>query len=259
MFQGLRDQAANPASVATLGWWSLQAHIDWIRLLFLWRILLLPMTCVYKSVLIKRFCSFLINKNDHHSGPTWNLYKLCCQYNVCERVCNCIELGEYMSMQQWKNFMKPLVHERYIKNWKATCMLYKSLKYLNISLDHPVMSTWWQYVRHHPDMFYKVQRLIQLLLNKDRRFHERCENCGSYEYVSLEHVLFECPAKTEIRNCLWSEIKMHCPTALAKDIEEMNSLEKCRFICNGLNSRYIKEWDDLYTSLVQFVWKMSNE
>ena len=50
--QGLSDQAVNVGSLITVGWKPIDLHIDHLRLMFLWRLLLLLMTNVYKTVMI---------------------------------------------------------------------------------------------------------------------------------------------------------------------------------------------------------------
>jgi hypothetical protein len=46
--QGLPAQAVNIGSLAaTLGWQSIDMHIDYRRLMFMWRVLLLPMSSIY--------------------------------------------------------------------------------------------------------------------------------------------------------------------------------------------------------------------
>ena len=47
--QGLSDNCPNYGSLITCNWMTLQAHLDIIRLLFTWRILLLPMNIIYKK------------------------------------------------------------------------------------------------------------------------------------------------------------------------------------------------------------------
>ena len=46
MFQGLPVQSASPGSLGNLGWQSIEAVIDLMRLMFMWKILTLPMTCI---------------------------------------------------------------------------------------------------------------------------------------------------------------------------------------------------------------------
>ena len=103
--QGLPKQCANAGSISTVGWKKLEIHIDFIRLLFLWRILMLPMQCIYKEIFIKRFV--LINMSCiEHFGPTATLIATCKKYDLLDIVAEAIETGVYMSMQEWKALVK---------------------------------------------------------------------------------------------------------------------------------------------------------
>ena len=68
--QGLPANASNYGSIVTAGWKSLSAHCDIIRLLFVWRLLLLPMNCIYKRVLISRLLEMFYNVDKAFIGPT---------------------------------------------------------------------------------------------------------------------------------------------------------------------------------------------
>ncbi len=48
--QGLPDHTSRPACHATLGWLSVEACIDLLRLMFLWKLLQLPVDCVYNKL-----------------------------------------------------------------------------------------------------------------------------------------------------------------------------------------------------------------
>ena len=59
LFQGLPGNACNVGSIGTIGWSSIRAKIDIMRMLFLWRILWLPMTNLYKTLLVKMIVTFM--------------------------------------------------------------------------------------------------------------------------------------------------------------------------------------------------------
>ena len=250
--QGLPDQAANPGSLATVGWQSMSAFVDRLRLLFLWRILLLPMSCIYKAVFIRRFLH-LLQVQKAGIGPVWTSLQLCYKYGIAHIVINAIESGEYMDMAKWKMLVKSVVSNRDLKSWKATCSLYNSLKYLNQEIEHLQMSTWWQHSHHNPGYARKNRTVIQLLLNKDRQGPKRCVLCNQHDTREVKHILFECGSLNEIRNTLWNNVIIQGPEALMGEFQSMSSMDRCKFVLNGLNSVYVQEWNNLYCSLSDFV------
>ena len=67
--QGLPPRTANIGSITALGWSPIQMRIDAMRMLFLWKILLLPCNNIYKKVLLIRLFNHLF-KDGIHLGPT---------------------------------------------------------------------------------------------------------------------------------------------------------------------------------------------
>ncbi len=54
ILQGLPKQTANVAGVYCMGWKMMQATIDMMVMKFIWRLLLLPMTNIYKIILLTK-------------------------------------------------------------------------------------------------------------------------------------------------------------------------------------------------------------
>ena len=48
--QGLLKNTANYGALVTVGWSTLNAHCDIVRLLFFWRLLLMPMSCFIRRL-----------------------------------------------------------------------------------------------------------------------------------------------------------------------------------------------------------------
>ena len=81
--QGLPEQCSNSGSLGTIGWHSIECHIDYIRLLFLWQLLLLPITCVYKRICIQRLCALLYdNQQVKYCSPICNMFIACKKYCI---------------------------------------------------------------------------------------------------------------------------------------------------------------------------------
>lgn len=82
VIQGLPTRTANVACIATLGWPSMECHLDMRRLLFLWRILLLPVSCIYKQILIIRVTYHIFNPEGLHLGPLSGIIKTFKKYGL---------------------------------------------------------------------------------------------------------------------------------------------------------------------------------
>ena len=95
LIQGIPKNSANVGGIVTLGWSTAQAKINTKVLQFLWRILLLPHSDIYKVVLINRFYEAYRCKGNI-SGPVANMVNLCKRYNVMGIVIKSIETGKFM-------------------------------------------------------------------------------------------------------------------------------------------------------------------
>ena len=82
MVQGQSKQTANVAPLATLGWRCMNCHLDILKLLFLWRLLLLPMSNIYKQVTMIRLCYHLYDSRGLHMGPLWDIVNVYKKYSL---------------------------------------------------------------------------------------------------------------------------------------------------------------------------------
>ena len=100
--QNLPDAAANPACLATLGWSPISSLIDMMRLMFLWRMLLLPVSNIYKKLFIKKLICVVSNNSANAVGPDCNLISVCKKYDVLDFVLKAVTTGEYVTISEWK-------------------------------------------------------------------------------------------------------------------------------------------------------------
>ena len=71
VMQALPIQTANVGSITTLGFKTIEATIELMRLLFLWRTLLLPISSIYKIILLRRLLQ--ITTQGFGKGPVNNI------------------------------------------------------------------------------------------------------------------------------------------------------------------------------------------
>ena len=122
IFQQLPQQTAGIGSTSTIGWNSIESYIDIMRIMFLWRILLLPTKCIYKTVLLLRIQNYFVT-NKPHLGPTWKALNTCRKYNLLNAVIDAVTAGVYISSKVWKSIVNKTVLEYYVKRWKIIYQL----------------------------------------------------------------------------------------------------------------------------------------
>ena len=103
--QGLPTNTSNYGALVTIGWKTLGAQCDIIRLLFMWRLLSLSMLCLYKRIFISRLIEIFNNDNQKCIGPTQMLVETCKKYGLLNVLKVSVMNGEYMSMCKWKKMV----------------------------------------------------------------------------------------------------------------------------------------------------------
>ena len=92
MIMDLPNNTPSVTPLAMLGWLTINARIAILKLMFLWRILCLPIDNIYRRVLL---CVLrpILNGNDYHArSPTLSLYRYVEQYDLVETLNNCLLL-----------------------------------------------------------------------------------------------------------------------------------------------------------------------
>ena len=237
-----------------------------LRLLFLWRLILLPYECIYKRVLIARYAFHIFDKGRRHQGPLWTALQTATRYGLLDHVQTAIETGEYMSKAVWKKIVKNKVIGKEQKNWQIHSKLFSSLRIARVGMPNIQMSSWWSNTQVNPIDMNKCRDILKLLLGCHKlntcmykRKHSNissplCNLCNMYEAESVEHMLFKCPRIEAVRRILWENVIQSTPTHAMRDhIETLQVKDKCVFLLSGLCNTYVIEWNEVYRSIATFV------
>ena len=144
VMHALPIQTSNVGCITTIGFKSIEATIEIMRMIFLWRMLLLPINCMYKIVLLRRLIQ--IETQGSGLGPVNRIIDVCKKYGLMKFVCESEKNAEYISLNQWKSKVKEIVMTRDIKRVNISCKLYKSLDMLNIRTKHGIIGWWFFYM-----------------------------------------------------------------------------------------------------------------
>ena len=185
-------------------------------------------------------------------GPTVDMLNLCKKYRLLNVVLDCMQLGEYISLGEWKRFVNDVTITYDIKRWKCTSYMYKSLSLFTKDIDMFQISPWWVHCFRNIREVKNVKNIIQLLLGKGRADRELCKLC-MYGMKDTVHILFECHTISAIRSQLWNDLTEVCEPAFIKDLNKMSNEEKCCFIFNAFNVAYTPEWEKMYTAMLVFI------
>ena len=100
--QGLPVQTSDPACHATLGWKTMEAHCDLYTLMFLWKLIALPVSCIYNQLVIERVTQFRFNMVNAISlySPIYNMYQTALKYGLTSHVHEMLDTAPDWSMGQ---------------------------------------------------------------------------------------------------------------------------------------------------------------
>ena len=256
--QGLPNNTSNCGAIITVGWQSLSSYRDTMLLLFFWKILLLPMECIYKRMLIFRLTYIFYNVDNRMLlGPTKIFVDTCVRYGLLKMLKESVMSGVYIGMKEWKKNVNKVSLLRDQQKKDLEYMFYKVLDYLNVTSYS--MSAWWHHAHLNPTYSRKVRSVIRVLLNVDRMGLKVCEHCEIPVIRSIEHVLFQCYFMRCMREKLWSLVTIECPKQLRDEMNMMTDKERSIFILNCFNCKYISEWRDIYSAVINFIYYMWKE
>ena len=263
--QGLPENACNIGAIRTLGWTSIQSNIDINRLLFLWRIICLPVTCIYKRLLITRYGYICYDMYDC-KGPLKCMLDTAKKYNLFNHVREAIESGQHITMNAWKRLVKETVRQKEECKWRVNASLYSSLRRLRQSMPSLSISAWWSLCQNNPCIVDKCKTAIKLLL-ECHQLNVRvckypnslvksslCTSCNMFINDTIEHMLFECSSLYDIRKRLWNNIIDECPSEIfIRQMEQMDSDKRATYLVSCLHNSYIVEWNHLFNAIVTYI------
>ena len=264
LIQGLPISTPNPAPLATLGWLSMSSFIVMKKILFLWKIMCLP-----RSSLYRRLATYLIEQMQTihtvpYNSPIYDMYQCICLYGLQDHfsiVMNSFNVTNYIP---WKIKIKKLVWDTEVYRWKATCSMYHQLSNYSISMEAISMNIWWRFAQNNPRYVKKVSAVVALLcgtqpkqLQRNLESHKsKCLLCNSICKDDLHHVIVDCPKMIQNIETFWRDIYDKMPLAMSRDIKNMNRQKSIDFLISGLGGKYVKEWDPIYANIVTHIWNI---
>ena len=259
--QHLPAQTSNPAVLPQLGWMTIEGHVDYIRLMFLWRLLVMPSTSIYKIVTLLR-CIHLLN--DQIVATTGPLFRILCaakKYNILDLIKNSIYHAKYVSLEMWRKQVKTAIHEKEWMRHSVSFSLYRSLNLFKKSVLGIKVSPWWVHASRYPEMSNSINVLMRSLagvqdLEYGYNTSVNCSSCSMMVESSPCHLLFECPQFNEIRMFESNLLVLACPEAFLMSFESLSNENKTVLIMSGLGGNYVKEHEYIYTAILNYVHKL---
>ena len=84
-----------------------------VKIIFLWRILLLPMSNIYKTILIRSLLYHIENYNDKECGSIMNALNTCTKYGLQHFIVIAIESANYCTIKLWEKMMSFVIQQKH--------------------------------------------------------------------------------------------------------------------------------------------------
>lgn len=269
LLQGLPDRTCNLGAVHTMGWLSIQSQIELRKLVFLGQLICLPITSIYKRLLIRRYCYITYGGSNKREGPLSNILSIAGKYDLLQSIAKGIETGNFISLPKWKRLVRYLVTQRDEKEWAVKAPLYPTLERLIPSMPVLEMNAWWYFVQANPTYMINCKSIVKLLLDVhglntskcryDKSINPLCVYCDRCNHETINHWLFECDKWTEEREQCWQVVLDNSPNTNLRDyLVTIPNCDKVTFLLCCMANSYIVEWNNLYCAIAKFIHTMYN-
>jgi hypothetical protein len=185
--QGLPETTSNPASYATMGWWSIEGYIDRQKLILLRNILSLQADSIYRREAGARLTEVLHDKRVKYDGPIADMFYTSMKYSLEQPLIQILEKGSQVNKGQWKTQVVAAIKQRQYYTWKCQCLMYKKLHNYCDVVSSITMVVWWKVAQRMPSCLPACKLMMKLLSGE----LALCINTGRYEKEPIEVRLCE--------------------------------------------------------------------
>ena len=254
------QSVANPAVYSTLGWLSMESYIAQMKILFLWKIAVILRDTIYFRAL--SFILGLIIRGKYSSAlsPICDMANRFCKFDMYHDLIDCV-----FAIECDRNYLadklsiKKHIFNIEIERWRATCLMYSSLRIYTMATNSIQMSCWWFFAKTMPKAMRKTSSVVSVLMgNQPSKYQQNlsrdpCALCDYQGYDDNIHVLFDCDKLEPQRSRLYEKLTASMPNALCQNFRDMNKDEKAVLMLSGYGNTYIHEWSELYLNTVEYV------
>ena len=256
--QGLPSSTNNVVPLSSISWVRLSSEIVKRNLTFHWQIFKLPMSSVYKQMLVHRLVDIMLSPNTNKSGPSVAFVENCMELGLLVDLKESVFKGVISSKNEWKSQVKKRIDMVEDNEWKALSLMTSMLhEYKEIVPKYKSGFPWWIVAKWNNKMLSKVKKLLKYMVMNIKE----CTtiSCTCSVKVTLTHILFECESVQDQRVIEWSSVRQKMPSKMKKEVEIMSSQQKSNYLLSCFNSKPMREWQEVYESVLLYCENMINK
>ena len=250
----------NPSVYSTLGWLSMESYIDQMKILFLWKVSVILRNTIYFRVLRFVLSEIVVGRYSSPLSPICDIAGRFVKHKMYHELVDCVLSADCdRSYLADKLNIKKYIFDLEVERWRASCLLYSSLRIFIKATNNIQMNCWWYFAKSMPAESKKASSVVSVLMGNQPHAYqqnlsrEHCALCDEQTYDDNIHVLFDCSALESIRSRLFDKLLDSMPQALAADFRGMCKEEKAILMLSGYGHRYIQEWNNIYVNTANLV------
>ena len=192
--ESLPNHSSCIAVTASLGWLSIESHIDIKRLCYVHRLICAEPRSIARKFTVHVFMRMYIDKDiSTYEGPIAVLYKTCKKYNLIDScTMNYFLVQNLCHLHVGKNvFITAVVSQQHIARWNMSRIMYTSLYLFNKCVKY-VNCLWiWKVAKRNQAFLSKCKTVARILIGSGCSFYifsgdnvrhlQICSLCDSYD------------------------------------------------------------------------------
>ena len=265
LIQNLPTSTPKPASLALLGWQSMKSYVGYVKIMFMIRVLCLPLTSLHRNLMVMSIEMYQDRDGEERFlTPVGDALRYVKLYGLSDVIQTCIRSGQYSMVIGLKKHVRRVISEYEDIAWRSSCLLYRRLCLYNNIVQQRGTNIWWTFVKYNSGAFKRTSAVMSLLcgsqpkgMGKNFSRNPRCQICDLYASEDFVHTLFVCDCLNVARQRLLGDLTDTMPAGMRTDFLNMNHEEKLIFLLSGLScNRYLKEWIHIYYKASTFIYEM---
>ena len=207
--QQLPGNTPDPVVLSMLGWKGLDTYIEYMKIMFVHRILSYSPSSMYRISFIRRLYFLCLKGVQASTSPVAVIITALQKYGLLAEVFAMIESGTVPSKLAWKKVVNQTINDYVFERWRFSLVLYPKLCVFRSVVHKWEPLCWWKAVKALPYLKKSCVTIVKLLCGSNvllvntlcnlPRNERLCNLCDHNVVEDCLHFIFHCPRWSCIR------------------------------------------------------------
>ena len=205
-----------------LGIFRIKSEIDYKKLMFLYKILCLPETCITKEIFIAKYVMYLTDKNSVSLGFIPDICQVLTKYNLTSLLNDYFCNNTLVDKLTWKRLVGTAIKTREQNLWEARVSANPEFAFFQVL--QPEIEPSIVYKTSNRSSFRLIQNTVAKLWVQSIQFtNATCEKCSAHYLDATVHLLAECTATETVRAEFSRETRSTFGNTIADELDSLES------------------------------------